>query len=120
MARKLNVQVFGIDDVLKKFAETGGEPAKRDLEKITETYARKMASESAEMAPVDTGALKNSISSSPRKAEGEEIAWEWGSNLPYATRQEYEHKSKKGFVRKAIWNNRTKYREAIRNRIAKG
>jgi Bacteriophage HK97-gp10, putative tail-component len=120
MAKSFKVNVLGLDNVLKRLEETGGQQTVGDLEKITETYARKMASESAEMAPVDTGALKNSISSSPQKAEGEGIAWEWGSNLPYATRQEYEHKSKKGFVRKAIWNNRTKYREAIRNRITKG
>lgn len=120
MAKEFNVRVDGVADVLKMFDSVSADEAVRDIEKITETYARKMASEAADMAPVKTGRLKNSLAASPRKAEDEELTWIWGSDLPYATRQEYEHKSKKGFVRKAIYGNVEKYRDAIERRLTKG
>jgi hypothetical protein len=74
-----------------------------------------MANESAEMAPRLTGKLKNSITASvEQESEG---VWTYGSDLPYATRQEYEHRSKKGFIRKSVWNNREPYRNKINQRI---
>lgn len=120
MAKEFNVRVDGVSDVLKMFDSVSADEAVRDIEKITETYARKMARDAADMAPVKTGRLKNSLAASPRKAEDEELTWIWGSDLPYATRQEYEHRSKKAFVRKSIWNNRNKYRDAIERRLTKG
>jgi len=109
-----------ISDVLKMFEDVGGDAVQRDINRITETYARKMAAEAADNAPVKTGALKNSLASSPRPSQDEDGVWEWGSDLPYATRQEFEHATKKAFVRKAIWNNEEQYREAVRTRLTKG
>ena len=117
---KLNVKVTGLDDVLRKLDKQLGQQAVDDLDKITEAYARKMANESAEMAPIKDGLLRNSIASSPQVSDDDTHVWEYGSNLPYATRQEYEHKTNKGFVRKAVWNNREKYRAAIKKRITRG
>jgi hypothetical protein len=120
MAKEFNISAEGIADVLKMFDNVSANEAVRDIEKITETYARKMASEAADMAPVKTGRLKNSLAASPRKADDEELTWVWGSDLPYATRQEYEHKTKKAFVRKAIWSNENDYVDAVKRRITKG
>lgn len=113
---RFHVSFDGLSDVLHKLKEKGDQKTVRDIDNITEAYARKMAAESAEMAPVDTGALKNSIASSPQPAD-EPHTWQWGSNLPYATRQEYEHRTKKAFVRRAIWNNENEYVDAIKRRI---
>lgn len=120
MAKEFNVRVEGVADVLKMFDSVSADEAIRDIEKITETNARKMARDAADMAPIKTGRLKNSLAASPRKAEDEELTWIWGSDVPYATRQEYEHKSKKGFVRKAIYGNVKEYRDAIERRLTKG
>ena len=120
MAKNFHVRTFGDKKVLEKFAQMSGKETVEDIERITEAYARKMAGEAATLAPVKTGALKNSIAKSPRKVHGEDVVWEWGTDLPYGLRQEYEHRSRKGFVRKAIWNNRNKYRDAVRRRITKG
>lgn len=117
MAR-FTIEVDGLDNLLNRFDEIGGREVKDDVDLITETYARKMASEAAIDAPVDTGALKNSLAASPRPAD--DGYWEWGSHLPYAQRQEYEHKSRKAFVRKAIWNNEQKYKDAVKRRISEG
>lgn len=111
--------VIGLDRTLKKFQNMSGQQAIRDVDKITETYARKMASEAANNAPVDTGALKNSLASSPQPSKQPHV-WQWGSNLPYATRQEFEHRTRKAFVRKAIWNNEDAYKQAVLRRLTKG
>lgn len=116
---KFDVKVEGVDKLLRKLDRISGAKAVADIDRITEAYARKMAAESARMAPVKTGALKNSIAKSPRPSD-EPHAWEWGSHLPYATRQEYEHRTHKAFARRAIWNNEKKYRDAVMRRLTKG
>lgn len=111
-----NVKVEGLDKVMQKFTLKGIQ-AQGNAEKITETYTRKMANESAANAPVKSGDLRASITSSPRRIGP--ATWEYGSELPYARRQEYEHASKKGFIRKSVWNNRTPYREALKKEFSK-
>lgn len=112
----INVKVDGIDDVLRQFDKWTGQSYAKEVDKVSETYARKMAKESAGKAPIDTGSLKASIAASPQPGEtlGE---WTYGSDLPYARRQEYEHESRKGFIREVVWNNRDKYREAVRKAV---
>jgi len=112
----INVSIRGLDEVISDFTEKGVK-AQFKADKITETYARKMANESADMAPVDTGDLRTSIAASPRKLKP--AHWEYGSNLAYARRQEYEHRSNKGFIRRSVWNNRTPYRDALRREVVK-
>lgn len=115
---KLSVSVTGIDKLTKKLDGWAGQAALDDVDKVTETYTRKMANESAAMAPVLDNILAPSIVASP--AQVEKGVWEYGSNLEYAQRQEYEHKTRKGFIRKAVWNNRTPYRVAVRRELMKG
>lgn len=112
------VSVLGIDSLIQQLNDRLGDGAVSDIDRITETYARKMAADAAAMAPIDSGALKTSIASSPEQVE--EHVWQYGSNLPYATRQEYEHATNKAFIRKSVWNNRQRYRDAIKDRIMRG
>lgn len=114
MSRLFSVRVTGMDEVLKTL---DSDVLAWDLDKITETYARKMANESAKGAPRKTGKLKNSFPPSVQKEE--ECVWVFGSDLPYALKQEYEHRTKKGFVRKAVWNNREAYKNKIRERLSR-
>lgn len=113
---RINIKVEGLEKVMRDFT-TRGIKAQSKAEKVTETYARKMANESAGMAPVDSGDLRASIAASPRRIGPAQ--WQYGSELPYARRQEYEHRSKKGFIRKAVWKNRTPYREAMKRELTK-
>jgi hypothetical protein len=115
-----DITVRGIDDMIRQLNRHMGEAAVADIDRITESYARKMAEESAALAPIDSGALKGSIASSPEVSEDSDHVWQYGSDLPYALRQEYENPTHKGFIRKAVWNNRNKYRDAVKNRITEG
>ncbi len=112
----MNVNVKGLNSVMKDFS-LAGIKAQGNADKVTETYARKMANESADMAPVKSGDLRANLISSPYRLKAG--TWQFGGTLPYTRRQEYEHKSKKGFIRKAVWNNRTPYREALRREVTK-
>lgn len=112
MSRTFNVNVSGLNDVLRMLDDG---PLKTDLDRITEAYTRKMANETAQAAPVDTGKLKNSFPPSVRKEA--DVSWSYGSDVPYAKKQEYEHRTKKGFVRKTVWNNRELYRNKINERL---
>src|SRR5690554_7906606 len=107
----------GLDKLTKKFDSLSGNATLETVDKITETYTRKMANESAGLAPVDQNILAPSITASP--APVEKGVWEFGSILEYARRQEYEHATHKGFIRKAVWNNRTPYREALKRELTK-
>ena len=113
---RFNISVKGLDSVMKDFSEAGRK-AQDNADKVTETYTRKMANEGADMAPVDTSALKNNLLASPRRISPG--VWEFGGTLAYTRRQEYEHKTKKGFIRKAVWRNRNDYREKLREELAR-
>lgn len=108
------INVSGIEDVMRDFSQKSL-AAQYRADKVTETYARKMANESAELAPVESGDLRASIVASPERIGNAE--WQYGSDLVYARRQEYEHASHKGFIRKSAWNNREAYREAVRREV---
>lgn len=113
---KLDIKVDGLDEVMRKFSLAGIQ-AQGDADKVTETYARKMANEAGANAPVDSSDLRANLIASPRRLGP--AAWEFGGTLAYTRRQEYEHKSKKGFIRKAVWDNRTAYREKLREEVSK-
>src|SRR5690606_14001016 len=101
---------------MSDFSKRGIESQTR-ADKVTATYTRKMANESGGMATVDTGDLRASIIASPERLSN--ALWQFGSDLSYARKQEYENISNKGFIRKSIWNNRTPYREALKREVLK-
>ena len=112
----ITISMPGLANVIRTFDALAGNAVLNDIDRISETYARKMAEESAAMAPVDTASLRNSIASSPQESTVEHV-WEYGSNLPYAIKMEYTHPTNRAFIRKTVWDNREKYRRAIKERI---
>ncbi len=60
-----------------------------------------MAEGSHKLAPVETGALKASILASVDKRGWAEYVY--GSHLPYAQRQNYEHETRGYYFHRAIW-----------------
>ena len=51
---RMNIGVTGVDKIMNDFSQKGL-AAQYRADKVTETYTRKMANESADLAPVDTG-----------------------------------------------------------------
>jgi len=97
---KIKIDVDGIGAVKKRLGRRAAADLVDAIELDIGNEARKQAVEAAKESPVDTGALRASILSSPQR-EGE-MTFFWGSRLPYALRQEYEHAVKKGWQRKAF------------------
>jgi len=112
------MKVTGAKEVMTRFKHFYDGHTQAAVGNTVETFTRKMANESSGNAPIKDGYLKGSLASSPEKLGPTE--WSFGSDLPYALRQEYEHRTHKGFVRKAVWNNREAYRKAIKSRIIEG
>ncbi|MGM0836042.1 MAG: HK97 gp10 family phage protein [Bacillota bacterium] len=114
MARRTRVRIDGLNEVLRELGRQGAAELLKDLDGIVEKNALKIANEAKVNAPRDKGPLKNSIHLWGRPAKLKRTI---GSDRPYAQRQEYEHKTQKGFFRKAMWNGREPFRKEIQDRI---
>ena len=110
-----HIRITGVDAVLRALGQAGAEALADEIDGIVERKVLEMINDARTMAPRDTGQLVNSIDMVDQ--ETKPMKRTFGSDLPYATRQEYEHATKKGFMRKAIWNNRTPLRDEIKDAI---
>lgn len=111
---KINISVVGLEKALSDMTKKGRQAAQK-ADKVTEKYTRRMANEAGQGAPVKSGDLRANVIASPRRLKLG--LWEFGGTLAYARRQEYEHKTHKGFIRKAVWNNRKAYRDEMRKEV---
>lgn len=96
----IRIKATGIDKVIRKLGSDAADRLHEAIETDIGVEARKQAVQAAKDSPVETGALRASLLSSPRR-EGR-LTYYWGTYLPYGLRQEYEHKTKKGWMR-AAW-----------------
>lgn len=102
----------------KKLDGIAGQAALNNADKIAETYTRKMANEAAEQAPVKDDILAPALAASPEQLE--KGVWQFGNNgVEYTRKQEYEHPTKKGFIRKSVWNNREDYRKRLKKELTR-
>lgn len=85
----------------------------RAVDEAVEVRALKMVNDTRADAPVKTGKLRNSIDIIPQDTKP--MVRVYGTNVEYARRQEYEHKTKKGFFR----NNVQKHKPLLLNDIKK-
>lgn len=107
--------IRGFRRMKKKFGRKSANRLEEKLDRELEQGIRRMARTSFELAPVLTGALRESILRSPKK-DGH-LQYIYGSTLPYAQRQEYEHKTKRGYFRKSVKQNKAPVAKEIANMI---
>ncbi|TCM89603.1 bacteriophage HK97-gp10 putative tail-component [Paenibacillus sp. BK033] len=110
----LSFSVKGLDKALKSAKEI---PQKllKELDDETERAALRVVNDARTNAPVLDGFLRNSIKVSGKKKLQRVVS----SDRPYARRQEYEHPTKRGFFRKAMYKERITFREAIEDVLKK-
>lgn len=101
MGVKYKVEFSGIDGVQRKLGRRSAKELKRRVGLSIEQGTRDMAEQAYQNAPKDTTALAQSILASVEKEAP--LTWYFGSIMPYAQRQEYEHKTKNAYFRRAIW-----------------
>jgi Bacteriophage HK97-gp10, putative tail-component len=110
---KFKIKAQGVEEVLRKLGAKGAQEFAKEIDQIVEEHALNIVNNARHNAPIDTSALKNSIDI----YEEGELYRVVGSDRPYAQRQEYEHATKKGYFRKALWNEREPFRKDIQDAI---
>ncbi|PFN86350.1 hypothetical protein COJ67_16505 [Bacillus thuringiensis] len=76
---------------------------KTPVANTVEKHARLQANTASNRAPVESGNLAGSIPPSVKAFNGDKTGWSYGSEVEYAAVQEYTHKTKKGFMRKTMF-----------------
>jgi HK97 gp10 family phage protein len=102
----LVIEVQGLEELQKALAGYGAEWDKVAKEALGIGLAT-LESEAKKKAPVDTSRLQSSIGSQIQRAAGSEIVGKTGSNLEYASYQEYgtRYQSGKPYLRPALEEN---------------
>lgn len=109
---RYKIDVKGAAELKYKLGRQGADRLRSRVGTALEEGIRDMAEDSYEMAPKDTTALAQSILASVQKEAP--LTWYYGSVAPYAQRQEYEHKTKRGYFRRSVNKNKI----FIQDRIA--
>lgn len=94
------ISVTGVGEVRKLVDARARKRLKDGIDRTMEEGIDDMAETSYQKAPVETGALMHSILASVRKVKWGE--YYYGSHMPYAQRQEYEHVTRRGYFRDSV------------------
>ena len=113
---KITVGLIGLNDVQAKIRSLPAK-AKTELDGVVEKRTLLMVNESRERAPKLSGKLANSIDIIP--SETRPMTRGYGTNVEYARRQEFEHKTHKGYMRKTIAKHRPLFFEDVRSYLSK-
>lgn len=112
---KIRISTKGIDDVIQAAGIAAASRLEAALELDIADGVRKMTLAAFKNAPVETGALRSSILSSIQR-EGD-MEYIFGSYMPYAQRQEYEHRSKNMYLHRAVWSEQGGIKRDIKKTI---
>lgn len=111
------IKVRGLKYVKSRLWKRNARRLKRKIDDDLEEGIREMARVSFNMAPVETGELKLSILNSVQKVG--KSRYMYGSQLPYAQRQEYEHKTKRFYFRRSVIRTAPKIQDKIAKTVRK-
>lgn len=112
---RFSTTVSGVYEVQKKLGAQAAKLLNAAIEIDMREGARKMTLQAYKNAPVDTGALRTSILASVRKEGDKEYIL--GSALPYAQRQEYEHKTKRMYLHRAVRSEKPRLKRDLYNTL---
>ncbi|KEK22470.1 hypothetical protein [Bacillus gaemokensis] len=97
---KIGARIKGMEDIYRM---TNPDRYKTPVANTVEKHARLQANTASNRAPFDNGLLAGSIPPSVKAFNGDQTGWSYGSPVEYAAVQEYTHKTKKGFMRKTMF-----------------
>lgn len=112
---KIKISVSGISEVRKALGKRSAALLNQAIEVDIAKGTRDMSIQAYKNAPVETGALRTSILASPKRVGKKE--WIFGSAMPYAQRQEYEHRTKKMYLHRAVWSETPRLKRDLVNTI---
>lgn len=114
MGMRVRVRVQGAQDVARRLRGKKQELAE-GIDADVEWTTLKAINEARTNSPYKTGELRRGIQLITQDTKP--MTRSWGGFRIYTRRQEYEHKTKKGFMRRAQWNARTNLRQRIENTL---
>ena len=114
MAR-YTIEFKGIDEVQRALGISNSKRMKRQIDDDLSEGIDRMAEQAYDNAPVETGALRSSILASRTKLSRHHYMF--GSTMPYAQRQEYEHKSKMYYFKRAVLQEAPGIKEDIESTV---
>lgn len=112
---KFHIRAKGFDEVIDRVGIMAAARLRESIEIDIADGVRKMTLVAFANAPVDTTALRTSILGSIRR-EGD-AEYIFGSVMPYAQRQEYEHKTKNMYMHRAVWSETHKIERELKKSI---
>jgi hypothetical protein len=95
----VNARITGVHEVTAEIRALMHK-LEQNIDEAVEKRALKMVNDTRISAPRKTGKLKNSINIITQ--ETKPMSRTYGTNVEYARKQEYEHKTKKAFFRNTI------------------
>lgn len=97
---KLNMTITGVDRTIKRKLKDGS--ATEDIDKIIGDSMKRISTNAARRAPVDTGLLRRTLKDGAKRAKP--MRWELISGTNYTTYQEYNNsRGKTGFMRTSLY-----------------
>lgn len=116
MARHGSV-IFGIDAAIKGLTDS---KAQEDADKLVEASIRRIGTDAANNAPVDTGLMQSTLTSGIERSHVKPIGvWDLIQLTEYTLYQEYNNPRKPAFLRNAIRVEEPRFRQALIERFKK-
>lgn len=113
------VKVTGIDKTIR--TKLDDKNAAEDADRLAEGSMRRIGADAANMAPVKTGHLRNTLTSEiQRSTSAPKGVWDLLQGTDYTMVQEFEHKSKRRFIYRAVLNEEPRFRQTVGERFKKG
>jgi hypothetical protein len=109
------IEIKAFDEVFDALNIKNAQKMFRVVDDNLEEGIQAMAEGSYEMAPVDTTALRGSILASVTKLSRHHYMY--GSTMPYAQRQEYEHETKRYYFRHSVLKEAPEIQSDIRSTV---
>lgn len=113
------IKVEGIDSTIKSKLNVKGSAQAAD--EIAEGTMRRVGTDAANKAPVDTGLLQSTMTSEITRSNASPSGvWDLLQGTDYTLIQEYEHASQSAFIRRAVWAEEPRFKSALKERFTKG
>lgn len=112
----VRIAVIGINKTIRN--KLSDPNAEEDADKLAEGSMRRLGTDAANRAPVDTGHLRNTMTSGIRRSTtADKGVWDLIQETEYTLVQEYEHRTKSAFIRQAVWNETPRFKEVLEERF---
>lgn len=110
------ISVIGVEKTAGNFTALSNRA--EDFDKLAEHSMKRIQMGAFRRGPVDTGFLTSNLAADEnrKRTEGTDTgSWDLVDGTEYTIRQEFEHRSKKAFIRDSVIEEKPKFEKAVDN-----